>query len=274
MTLSRRDFLRAGVAAGLAGTAVACGLFDDDGPERIDYGDAGSQFGDLYLPSGDPRGTVVLVHGGAWRSEEDLSIVSEVAEDLRHEGHVVWNVEYRRVGEPGGGWPGTFEDVGAAIDHLDELAVDHPIALDRVVVMGHSAGATLALWAAGRDGAVQPRGYLALAGITDLEGCVQQDFLPGACARVLGGTPDEVPDRFRDASPSRRLPTGRRLGLVHGVDDVIVPVTQSQAYAEAARAAGDEVDLVTVPEAGHFQLIDVRHPAYGEVLTQVSRLLG
>lgn len=272
MALSRRDFVLAGAVGGLA---VACGLFgDDDGPERIQYGRAGSQFGDLHLPSGSPRATVVLIHGGSWATEEDLTIVRPVAEDLRREGYAVWNVEYRRVGEDGGGWPGTFEDVGEAIDHVDVLAREHPVDPQRVVVVGHSAGGTLALWAAGRTGvAVRPQGFLALAAITDLAGCVEDGLLPGACAAVVGGTPEEVAGRYQQASPVERLPTGRRQAVLHGVDDDIVPVGQSQRYAEAARAAGDRVELVAIPEAGHFQLIDIRHPAYGQVLTSLNGLL-
>ncbi len=273
MTFSRRDFLRVGVAAGVVGTAAACGLLDDEnGPERLDYGDAGSQFGDLYVPSGDPRATIVLIHGGAWEADEDLDIVKPVAQDLRREGYMVWNLEYRRVGQPGGGWPGTFDDIGAAIDHLEVVAEDHPVDLGRVVVVGHSAGGTLALWAAGRDGAVQPSGFLSLAGFTDLEACVEEGLLAGACSNVLGGTPAEVPDRYREASPAARLPTGHRQSLVHGIDDDVVPVRQSQDYTALAQAAGDAAAIVTVPNAGHFQLIDIQHPAYGEVLTQISRL--
>jgi acetyl esterase/lipase len=274
VTISRREFLRVGVAAGIVGTAAACGFFEDDGPDRIDYGQAGSQFGDLYVPSGDPRGTVVLLHGGAWEAEEDLSIVKPVAQDLRREGYAVWNVEYRRVGEPGGGWPGTFDDVAAAIDHLAVLAEDQPVDLERVVIVGHSAGGTLALWAAGRDGSVRPRGFLSLAGLPDLASCVEEDLLAGACSRVLGGTPAEVPDRYREASPSARLPTGRRQRLVHGIDDDIVPVRHSQDYVAMAQTVGDPAEVVTVPNAGHFQLIDIQHPAYGEVLTQISQLLN
>ena len=272
MSLSRRQFLLAGAVGVVAGTAVGCGFFDDDGPERIAYGDAPSQFGDLYLPSDDPRSTVVLIHGGAWETGEDLSLVRPMARDLRREGYAVWNVEYRRVGEAGGGWPGTFEDVAAAIDHVDALADDHPVDPEGVVVVGHSAGGTLALWAAGRDGDIEPRGYLSLAGFTDLEACVQEDLLAGACARLLGGSPAEVSGRYQDASPLERLPTGRRQSLVHGEDDDIVPVRQSEGYAAAAEAAGDPVTLVTVPNAGHFQLIDIHHPAYGQVLDQIRTL--
>ena len=269
MILSRREFLAAGL---VTGTAVACGLFGDDGPKESEYGEADSQFGELFVPSGDPRGTVVLVHGGAWKDDEDLSLVRPVARDLSREGYVVWNIEYRRVGEDGGGWPGTFEDVGAAIDHLATLAEDEPIDVERVVVAGHSAGGTLALWAAGRQGTVTPQGYLSLAGFTDLESCVRENLLAGACSAVMGGSPSEVADRYVQASPLRRLPTTRRQALVHGVDDDIVPVVQSRDYATAAEAAGDPVTLVEVPNAGHFQLIDIQHPAYNEVLTQIDRL--
>ncbi len=263
--LSRREFL---VAATVAGTAVACGLFDDDGPQRISYGDGPSQFGDFYRRD-DARTTVVLVHGGAWADDEDLSLVRPVARNLRNRGYAVWNIEYRRVGEPGGGWPGTFEDVGAAIDHVADLNVD----TDRVVVVGHSAGGTLALWAGGRDGTVTPAGVLSLAGFTDLAACVEANLVDGACARLLGGTPDQVGERYQEASPIDRLPIGIPQALVHGVDDDVVPLGQSQAYAAAAREAGDQADFTAVDHAGHFQLIDVDHPAYRDVLRALDDLV-
>ena len=267
MPLSRREFLAASV---VAGTAAACGFFDDDGPKKIDYGDAPSQFGELFVPSGDPRGTIVLVHGGSWEEDTDLSLVRPMARDLHREGYVVWNVEYRRVGEQGGGWPGTFEDVGAAIDHLGPSADDQPVDLDQVIVVGHSAGGTLALWAAGRDGDVTPTGYLSLAGFTDLERCARTRRLAAACNAAHGRDAAEVGRRYQEASPLRRLPTGRRQALVHGEDDDIVPISQSVDYAAAAEAAGDSVNLVRVADAGHFQLIDIKHPAYGDVLTARS----
>jgi acetyl esterase/lipase len=267
--LNRREFLAASV---LAGTAVACGFFDEDGPERIGYGDAPSQFGELF-DRDEPRGTIVLVHGGAWEERTDLSIVRPMARDLHREGYLVWNVEYRRVGERGGGWPGTFDDVGAAIDHLAVLAEDHAVTLDRVVVVGHSAGGTMALWSAGRDNAVDPVGFVSLAGITDLQGCEQLPDLAAPCTNLMGGTPAEVARRYGQASPIRQLPTGKRVTLVHGEDDDIVPISQSATYTQAAQAAGDQTDLVRIPNAGHFQLIDIKHPAYGDVLTAINTLL-
>jgi acetyl esterase/lipase len=269
--LSRREFLAASV---VAGTAAACGFFGDDGPEKISYGDSRSQFGELFVPSGDPRGTIVLVHGGSWQTDTDLSIVRPMARDLHREGYVVWNVEYRRVGEAGGGWPGTFEDIGAAIDHVADLAEDHAADPDRTIVVGHSAGGTLALWAAGREGSVTPTGYLSLAGVADLEHCADLPELGSACNQLLGGTPAEVGRRYQEASPMRRLPTGRRQALVHGEDDIVVPVSESVDYAAAAEAAGDSANLTRVANAGHFQLIDVKHPAYGDVLTAIDQLFA
>lgn len=270
MHLSRREFLAASLAAG---TAAACGFFGDDGPERIEYGDAPSQFGELFVPSSDPRGTIVLVHGGSWEQETDLSIVRPMARDLRREGYLVWNVEYRRLGEQGGGWPGTFDDVGAAIDHLGPIGEDHPVTPDRLLVVGHSAGGTIALWAARRDGSVTPTGFLSLAGVPDLVTCAQEGQIEGACTRLFGGGPTEVPQDYRAASPSQRLPTGKRQILVHGEDDDIVPISQSADYVATAQAAGDQADLIRVTGAGHFQLIDVKHPAYGDVLTAINRLM-
>lgn len=270
--LNRREFL---VAAAVAGTAAACGLFGEDDHRTISYGEARAQFGHLYLPDNDSRGTVVLVHGGAWAPDKDLSLVTPVAKDLKSQGYTVWSVEYRRLGEEGGGWPGTFEDVGAAIDFLPTLAEDEEqVDPDHVVVVGHSAGGTLALWSGSQgDAAVTPLGIVSLAGFTDLAACVEEDLLTGACSRVMGGTPDQVPDHYAEASPIELLPLGIRQSLVHGEEDDIVPVRQSEDYVVAAQAAGDAASFHGVPAAGHFQLIDVGHPAYHEVVRVIGDLM-
>jgi len=267
--LARREFL---AAAAAFAAATACGLFDGDDRRRLAYGSAPSQFGDLSLPYGDPKATVVLVHGGSWRTGEELALMEPMAADLRYRGYAVWNVEYRRVGEPGGGWPGTFEDVAAAVDHVAALADDHPVDPDRVVVVGHSAGGTLALGVPGRTRTVTPLGVASLAGVTDLAACLDDADLGPACAAAVGGTPAEVPARYRRASPVEALPTGTRVGLVHGRADVIVPVTQSETYAAAARAAGDDVTLDTVPDTGHFEVIDPTHPAYTRLTDQLQAM--
>lgn len=277
---------RGRIVAGLLASMLllgACGLFDDAGPDRIAYGGAPSQFGELYEPDGEgPWPVVVLVHGGSWRAGEDLSILEDAAEDLRDRGYAVWNVEYRRVGEEGGGYPGTFDDVGAAIDHLAVIAEDRPLALDRVAVVGHSAGGTLALWAGGRvtlppdaPGAgprVTPVAALSLAGVADLATCAGQRLVEGACAQLLGGLPSERPDRYPLTSPIERLPIGLTQTLLHGRDDLVVPVDQSERYAAAAQAAGDPVRIEVVDGANHFSLIEVDQPAWSSVVAAIDGL--
>ena len=117
------------------------------------YGPGADRFGELWRPAGDgPWPVVVLLHGGFWRAQRTLELMRPLAADLAGRGFAAWNLEYRRVGQPGGGWPGTCEDVAAGLDHLARLAGREPLDLDRLVVAGHSAGGHLALWSAARAG--------------------------------------------------------------------------------------------------------------------------
>jgi acetyl esterase/lipase len=281
--LGRRDLI---IGAGLVGAGAVlagCGLFGDRGPDRIRYGPAPSQFGELYEPDAPtPWPIVVAVHGGAWRNTETLSILDDACADLRDGGAAVWNVEYRRVGEPGGGYPGTFADVGAAVDHLAVLARDRPLDLDRVVVLGHSAGGTLALWAAGRatlpagtPGAgprVDPVAALCLAGVTDLVACAREGRVDGACSQLLGGLPSERPERYALTSPIERVPLGLPQVVVHGREDIVVPVEQSERYGAAAERSGDPVTLELIDGANHFSLIETDQPAWSLVVDAIDRL--
>jgi acetyl esterase/lipase len=246
---------------------------------QIAYGDHPDQVGNLHEPAGEgPWPTVVLIHGGFWKWGWDRTLMTPLAHDLARRGYAVWNIEYRRVGQEGGGWPGTLEDAAAAIDHLAELAA---VGTGRVVTVGHSAGGHLAVWLAARHrlpagapGAmprVRPGAAVSQAGVVDLVRGDADDLGPGACAALLGGSADEVPDRYAVASPAALLPLGVPVLLVHGSRDVDVPVLQSRAYEAAARAAGDEVELVEVPDADHFDVVEVDHPAW---LAVVERLPG
>jgi acetyl esterase/lipase len=246
------------------------------------YGPAASQHGSLHLPDGEPpHGIVVLIHGGFWWHRFDRSIMVPLALDLVARGHAVWNLEYRRVGEPGGGWPGTFADVAAGVDHLAVIGPDHGLAIDQVVAVGHSAGGHLAMWAAARpglpDGAPGARPALAVravvgqAPVADLRRAVELDLGPGAVVGLLGGAPDAVPERYELASPIERLPVGVPQLLLHGDRDRLVPIELSRAYAAAALAAGDPVELVELPGIGHFDPIDPAHHCW---LAAVERLPG
>jgi len=250
--------------------------------QRIPYGAGAQQFGDLRLPAGrGPHPVALIIHGGCWYSEYDLSHIASLAEALTKLGFATWAVEYRRVGDTGGGFPGTFEDVAQGADFLRPLARTYPLDLDRVVAVGHSAGGQLALWLAARgfeSGGVQShspaplrlRGVISLAGITDMK-----KFGPrcgGAAAKLLGGSPDEVPDRYEQTSPVELLPARVPVRLVHGAADKIVPVEMGREYEAAAKARGGDVELSVIEGAGHFELIAPGSSAWPAVKSAVLSL--
>ena len=235
---------------------------------RIAYGPSSSQFGKLHVPAGaGPHPVVVLVHGGFWRDAYDLSLMDPLSADLVARGFATWNIEYRRLGEPGGGWPGTADDVAAAVDHLDDLANDHALDLDRVSVVGHSAGGHLALWLGTRDDAtVAPAVVVGQAPVADLADAAQRALGGGVVSSFLGGDASNL----GSASPIERLPAGVRTVLVHGGDDDIVPPNQSERYADAALRAGDEVELVVLNGTDHFDVIDPSHRSWLEVVDRLA----
>lgn len=252
---------------------------------RIPYGDGTHQFGDLRLPPGkEPHPVVVVVHGGFWRAKYDLEHVGHLCADLTQRGYATWSLEYRRVGHPGGGWTGTFEDVARGTDHLRALAGRYPLDLKRVVTLGHSAGGHLALWLAGR-GRLKPgqplyvekplelRGAVSLAGVVDLERAAALRLGDGIVESFLGGTPEQVPERYALASPAVLLPLGVKQVLVHGVEDTTVPISLSTGYHARASALGDSVQLVSLPGAEHFEVIDPRAKEWPRVVEAVASLL-
>ena len=249
----------------------------DDGDGRLRYGPARSQFGELTVPDGPgPHPVAVAVHGGFWAAAYGLDHLRPFCAGLAAAGWAVWCPEYRRVGEPDGGWPNTLRDVGAAADHLRALAAEYRLDLGRVAAVGHSAGGHLALWLAARrtfppdhplaaPDPVPVRGAVALAGVCDLRLGHRLRLGGGAVARLLGGPPEAVPDRYAAASPAELVPLRVPQALVHGTADVAVPVAVSRAYRAAAAAAGDAVDLAELDGVDHFGLIDPESPAWPTV---------
>jgi acetyl esterase/lipase len=231
------------------------------------YGDHPDQHGQLFLPAGERRaGVAVVLHGGFWRDAYDRSLMDPLCEDLARAGLPAWNLEYRRL--PAGGWPETFDDVAAGIDALVDLDVDS----SRVVTIGHSAGGHLALWAAARREARVPVTHaVAQAGIVDLGEAERLALSKGVVRELLDGTPEEVPERYAAASPAELLPLGVPQLLVHGGRDDIVPPSISRDYAEHARAAGDDVELVVEPCSGHFEHLDPTSDAWRAIRDWLDR---
>jgi len=255
------------------------------------YGPHRDQRCELRLPSG--RGpnlrtdagypVVAVIHGGYWQTTFSKIVMRPVCADLRRRGWATWNIEYRRLGaRSGGGWPMTFDDVAAAIDKLADL--DVPLDLSRLIVLGHSAGGHLALWAAGRsriavgmpgaDPRVSPVAAIAQAPVANLE---RGTFLtrPGGIGRaLLGGGPAEVPERYAAANPWRMLPLPVPALLVHGKEDETVTVEQSRDYCAANVAAGGRSELVVPLDTGHRVQIDPRSRAWAAVTDGIDALLA
>lgn len=233
----------------------------------VRYGDEPSHIANLHLPVGHPRfPAVALVHGGFWRDRWDRTLMTPLANDLAARGYAAWNVEYRRVGPEGGSWPVARDDVVAALVHLATLP---EVDTSGLVVIGHSAGAHLALCAAASR-TVPIALVVAQAGLCDLDRARQLDAQ--AVDAFVGGSPADVPERYAEASPRSLLPVGTPQLLVHGSEDDVVPAEMTEAYAAAARAAGDAVEHVVVAGADHFDVIAADHAAWQVVVERLERL--
>jgi dipeptidyl aminopeptidase/acylaminoacyl peptidase len=232
---------------------------------RSAYGPHPRQFGELTTPGraqGAPSPVAVLVHGGGWLEDHTLGLMEPLAADLAARGWAAWNVEFRGVGGAGG-WPETFEDVAAAVDHLADLPV--PLDLARVCLVGHSAGGTLALWAARETRRVGVAAVAAQAPVSDLAARAGDDP-EGLVRRLLAAGPQDAPERYEAASPAARLPLGIPQLVVHGEADERVPADMSRGYVQAARARGDRATLVLRSGDDHLAHLDPYGAAWAAVL--------
>jgi acetyl esterase/lipase len=259
---------------------------------RIAYGSDPLQFGELRVPSSKgPHPVAIVVHGGCWVARLGTADPRAVALDnmrplaaaLTGSGIATWNVEYRRLGHEGGGWPGTFRDVAEAADFLRTLARDHPLDLTRVIAIGHSAGGHLALWLAARPklsktSDVFTANPLPLKGVIDLDGppdlratIPQQQAIcrSSVITDLIGGSPEERPGRYREASPIELLPLGVPQVFFAGQ----MFFGQLAPYAEATTRAGDRLQASPFPAAGHFVFIDPQSDVWPQVAQSVRRLL-
>jgi len=240
---------------------------------RTAYGEATQQFGDVRLPkSAGPHPVAIVIHGGYWRSTYGLEHIGHLCAALTRARMATWSLEYRRIGDPTGGWPATGEDVVRGAEYLRTLAQRYPLDLTRVVAVGHSAGGQLALWLAAQH-KIPLRGVVSLAGVSDLRRAWELGLSRGVVADLLGGKPQEQPERYHQASPIELVPLGVPERLLHGTRDDVVPIEISRSFQAAAAAAGDDARLIELPDAGHFDLIDPRTHAWAAVEAAVLELV-
>jgi acetyl esterase/lipase len=242
------------------------------------YGPHEDQVGDLYLPANARPAVICLLHGGFWRMPYGRDQMNAMAQDLVDRGFAVWNLEYRRSGAMTGGWPNTGADVIRGIDYLSTLvAKGADLDLNRIAIVGHSAGGHLALWAAAQarrhsyGGCI--RAVVGEAPVSDLRAADESGLGRGAVAELMGGTSVKKPECYAAASPSCLLPLGIPQLVVHGTADEAVPIAMSRAYAAAAMAAGDTVSFTELPGADHMAFLDPASSAHKAVCTWLSACL-
>jgi acetyl esterase/lipase len=245
---------------------------------KIPYGPDALQFGKLRLPNGPgPLPVVVFIHGGCWLSAFDIQHAASLEQGLADEGYAVWSVEYRRVGDDGGGWPDSFLDVGEGVDYLRALAREYPLDLDRVVISGHSAGGAFALWVAARpripresplwtEEPLPVRAVVALAPAPNLAELHARGVCGDVIDGLMGGSPEAYPERYDAASPMRLTPLGLPQTLVVGALDRSWGPSGHAYYERATRSGDTDVRLVELPESGHFEMIVPTSSSWPRVL--------
>ena len=276
VTVKRYDYLSAPAAESGADIPRAPA---DDPPVP----DPRQNYGDLYLPAGaharDSLPLVVLIHGGGWTSRYSAATFDPLARALAVRGLAVFNIEYRRLGS-GGGWPTTFTDVAAATDFVPTLDRENPVIdASSSTVVGHSAGAQLAVWVGtrgrlrtqqvGSEPLWQPNRIVSLAGPLNMRLAAQRGDT--RITRILGGTPAQVPDRYRTVDPIENIDPTVPVLVVHGTADTVVSPTQSLTYVEAVRRAGGHVTLRLLPGQTHSALVTKGSPAFPTVVDLVAR---
>ena len=254
---------------------------------RIPYGDDPMQFGDLWLPasaSKEPAPLLVFFHGGWWKSAYDLGYAGYFCRALRQAGIAVWSVEYRRRGETGGGWPTTFQDAARGFDFAARLSANYPLDLSRVVVAGHSAGGHLAFWIAGRQhleptsSIYLPRPHLALRGAIALAGAVDLRLTielagdgPFAHDRdevfgLIGGSPADHPNRYRNGNPGDLLPLSCPQVLIQGTVDDQIPAALPARWSTLAHSHGSQAAVHMLLGADHFDVVDPDSPFRSQII--------
>jgi acetyl esterase/lipase len=255
---------------------------------HIAYGTEPSQYVEFFQPEGSgPFPVAVVIHGGCFTKRfGGIEQLRGLAGALSSQGIAVWSIEYRRLDEAGGGYPGTFVDVSTAVDALAAEAAGRRLDLTRVVAVGHSVGGYLAQWIAARDHipvssplygphSVKVSSVVSLGGIGDLRPqTVQGRTACGYPLAAITGTPEATrPDVFADTTPAELLPNGSRTVLINGQFDDYSPPTEAAEYARRVRRSGDQIDNIVLPHASHYDEVAVSSPSWKLVLPQIQQAL-
>jgi acetyl esterase/lipase len=257
--------------------------------EKLSYGGSPFQFVELFQPGGlGPFPVVVLIHGGCFKNEyQGMPQMRGIAGVLSSEGIAVWSIEYRGVDESGGGYPGTFQDINAAFDLLVMQAVSRHFDIDRITAVGHSAGAYLALWMAGRglvpvssplhdSQPIQVRNVVALGGFGDLRPDAEhlQDACGYSISQLTGAPSSERQDVYADTTPLELSPNGSHTVFINGELDNLASPQEARVYAERVRRRGDSAETVVLPAASHFDEVSIASPSWPVVLDVIRRVVG
>jgi len=239
---------------------------------RLAYGSDPNQFGELRLPKDKPGPypVVINIHGGFWRAKYDLASTGHLCAALTARGLATWNLEYRRVGNHGGGWPGTFEDIRSGYRFLSTIATKYKLDPAKALVMGHSAGGQLALCLAGHEPSVKR--VVSLAGVVDLQQAWDLHLGDNAVSEFLGGTPKDVPEHYHEADPML-LKIQATQWLIHGASDDTVPSYLSRNYTQQKKGRSEDVHYLEISTANHIDLVDPHSTAWPKVESTVLHLL-
>jgi acetyl esterase/lipase len=239
---------------------------------RVAYGKDENQFGELRLPkSGGPFPVVMMIHGGFWRVKYDLAHTGHLCAAVTAKGYATWNLEYRRVGNPGGGWPGTFEDIKNGYRFLPQIARRYNLDATKILVIGHSAGGQLAICLAAQESSVKR--VIALAGVVDLMQAYTQHLSNDAVVEFLGGKPQEVPEHYHEADPMQ-LSVKATQWLIQGAADDVVPPSFSRNYVQSKQKRGEDAHYLEIATVGHFEMIDPHSRAWPKVEETIQHLMA
>jgi acetyl esterase/lipase len=254
---------------------------------RESYGEDPYQFVELFIPrKKGPCPIIFFIHGGFWKSAYDVAHARHICKALTEKlGVATVNIEYRRIGSTGGGWPFTFQDVGAAADFLPTISEKFNLDLSRAVSMGHSAGGHLAFWVAMRA-KIQDKSSplfskdpfkfkttISLAGVVNLKRAYELKLGGGIVKELIGGDTEKFSKRYNEASPFELMPCGVPMVLIHGVEDEVVPFSLSKEFAEKASSLHENMRLVGLKRTGHFELIDPKSKQFSIVRSELARII-